>query len=284
MSIMNTNTNDEQAKLWNTLAGQAWVQEQEVLDRLYKPFEDLLVDAVTAAGPRRRVLDVGCGTGATTVAIARRLGPAARCVGVDISEPMIAAAHARAERDRVPADFIRANVQDHAFEPASFDTIVSRFGVMFFDDPIAAFANLRRAATDDAVLRAITWRGPEENPFMTTAERAAAPLLPMLPTRRPDAPGQFGFANAQRVSSILRESGWADVDIQPIDVQCTMPEPALISYLTKFGPVGRVFPELDAPTRAQVIALVRAAFDPYVHGTDVRFIAACWMTGARGTR
>ncbi len=278
------NTKDEQAKLWNTVAGNAWVAEQDVLDRLYKPFEDLLIDALTATGPRSRVLDVGCGTGATTVAIARRLGPAARCIGVDISEPMITAARARAARDHVAAEFIRANAQDHAFEPASFDAIVSRFGVMFFDDPIAAFTNLRRAATENAVFRATSWRHPDENPFMTTAERAAAPLLPLLPPRLVDAPGQFGLATAQRVSSILRESGWSENDIQPIDVECRMPESALIPYLTKFGPIGRVFPGLDKQTRAQVVATVRPAFDPSVHGNEVRFMTACWMVGAKGAR
>jgi SAM-dependent methyltransferase len=278
------NATDEQAKLWNGTAGSAWVEAQDVLDRLYKPFENLLVDAVTAAGSRSRVLDVGCGTGGTTIAIARHLGPASQCLGVDISEPMIAAARARSERERVPSQFVVANAQTYAFEPASLDTIVSRFGVMFFDDSVAAFANLRRAATDDAVLRVITWRKPEDNAFMTTAERAALPLLPTLPPRKPDAPGQFAFANDQRVANILRESGWADVDIQPIDVECTMPEPALVPYLTRFGPVGRVFGDLDEETRSRVIATARAACDPYVHGNEVRFIAGCWMVSARGTR
>ena len=108
---------------------------------------------------------------------------------------MIAAARARAERERTPADFVCADAEVHAFEPASFDTIISRFGVMFFDDPVRAFANLRRAARDDARVRCIAWRSAADNPFMTTAERAAAPLLPTLPARRPDAPGQFAFAN-----------------------------------------------------------------------------------------
>ena len=278
------NATDEQAKLWNGRAGHAWVETQDVLDRLYKPFEDLLVDAVVAAGSRRRVLDVGCGTGGTTIAIARRLEAVSSCLGVDISQPMIAAARARAERERVPAEFVCANAQDYAFESASIDMIVSRFGVMFFDDSIKAFANLRRAATDNAVLRVITWRRPQDNAFMTTAEQAAAPLLPAMPPRQPDAPGQFAFANEQRVASILRESGWVDIDIQPIDVECTMPESALVTYVTRFGPVGRIFPDLDEQMRAKVIATARAACDPYVHGTEVRFTAGCWMVGARGAR
>jgi SAM-dependent methyltransferase len=159
-----TRIEDEQEALWNGPAGRAWVDEQEVLDRVLRPFEELLVGA--AAG---RVLDVGCGTGSTTVAFARKTG--ARCVGVDISEPMLRFARARAEREGVAVEFVRADAQTYAFEPGSFDRILSRFGVMFFGDPVRAFANLRRAGGE---LRFVAWRSANENPFMTTAERAAA--------------------------------------------------------------------------------------------------------------
>jgi SAM-dependent methyltransferase len=166
-------TASDQTTLWNGVAGCAWVELQGSLDRIFQPFEDLLSEAVSLkrGGP---VLDVGCGTGSTTVAVARLLEAKARCIGIDISEPMLTAARARAERERIPASFICANAQTHEFETASFDLIISRFGVMFFDDPIRAFANLRRAATDGADLRFIAWRNAAENPFMTTAERAAA--------------------------------------------------------------------------------------------------------------
>ncbi|OJH42013.1 class I SAM-dependent methyltransferase [Cystobacter ferrugineus] len=273
-------TDDEQTKLWNGLAGRAWVEAQELLDQMFKPLEDLLVEAVSA-GSGRQVLDVGCGTGSTTLAIARQLGAEGRCIGIDISDPMITSARARAERESTPASFIRANAQNHAFEPASFDMIISRFGVMFFDDFVRAFANLKRAAKDDAELRFIAWRSPAENPFMTTAERAAAPLLPNVPARRPDAPGQFAFADQRRVHRILEESGWAEIDIRPIDIACTLPEKELVRYLTRLGPLGLVLQEADDQTRTQVIETVRAAFEPYVHGAEVRFTAACWMVRAR---
>lgn len=273
-------TEDEQTRLWNGHAGRAWVETQEVLDSMFKPFEDLLVEAVSADS-RGRVLDVGCGTGSTTLAVARWLGAKGHCVGLDISEPMIAAARVRAERETTPASFIHANAQSHAFEPASFDQIISRFGVMFFDDPVQAFANLRRAARPGAELRFIAWRSAAENPFMTTAERAAAPLLPNLPARRPDAPGQFAFADPRRVSSILEDSGWGEIDLQPIDVACTLPEKELVRYLTRLGPVGMLLQEADDRTREQVIETVRAAFEPYVHGAEVRFTAACWRVSAR---
>jgi SAM-dependent methyltransferase len=275
-------TDDEQAARWNGPAGHAWVEAQAMVDEMFRPLEELLVEAVSAEGAGH-VLDVGCGTGGTTVAVARRLGPAGRCVGIDLSEPMITAARARAEREGAPASFIRADAQDHAFEPATFDAIISRFGVMFFSDSVKAFSNLRRAASNEAELRFIAWRSPAENPFMTTSERAAAPFLPDLPTRRPDEPGQFAFADPDRVRHLLERSGWAGIDIQPIDVTCTLPERELVGYFTRFGPLGLALPEADEQTRAQVIETVRAAFETYVQGTEVRYTAACWMVSARAS-
>jgi ubiquinone/menaquinone biosynthesis C-methylase UbiE len=236
-------TDDEQTRLWNGRAGRAWVEGQELLDHMFKPFEELLVEAASAASAGR-MLDVGCGTGSTTLAVARLQPAKGRCIGIDISDPMIAAARARAEREGTPASFIRANAQIHAFEPESFDMIISRFGVMFFDDPVRAFANLRRAARGDAEFRFIAFRSAAENPFMTTAERTAAPLLPNLPARRPDAPGQFAFADPRRVNSILEESGWAEIERR-------LRQPRL-DYLTR-------------------------------QGAEVRFTAACWMVGARAS-
>ena len=272
-------TNDKQVTLWNGPAGRAWVETQELLDQVFKPFEQQLVQAVADRG-EGQVLDVGCGTGATTLAAATLLESRGRCTGIDISEPMIGAARIRADRESTPATFICANAQVYPFEPESFHMIISRFGVMFFDDAIQAFANLRRAATDDAEIRFIVWRSAADNPFMTTAERAAAPLLPNLPPRQPDAPGQFAFADRGRVHSVLEESGWEQIRIQPLDVTCTLAESDLVRYLTRLGPVGLALADTDDRTRAQVIQTVRAAFEPYVHGDEVRFTAACWMASA----
>jgi SAM-dependent methyltransferase len=270
---------DAQAVRWNGAAGRNWVDAQALLDRVFKPFEDLLVDAA-AERPGGPVLDVGCGTGATTVAIARALGAGARCAGIDISEPMLAAARARAEREGTPVEFIHGDAEAHPFESNGFGTIVSRFGVMFFDDPVSAFANLRRAASSDGRLIVIAWRSAADNPFMTTAERAAAPLLPDLPARRPDEPGQFAFADALRARSLLERSGWTGIAVEPIDVACSFPERELIPYVTRLGPVGLALRDADDAFRARVAEAVRPAFDPYVAGEDVRFTAACWMIGA----
>jgi SAM-dependent methyltransferase len=279
MTVQNQTTPD-QATIWNTTSGCAWVENQPLLDQLLEPFEDALMSAIRA-GSDDRVLDVGCGTGGTTLAAARLLGDKGQCTGIDISEPMLAFARTRAAREKVSAKFICADAQTYAFDAGSFDTIISRFGVMFFADPIAAFANLRRAAAKDAKLCFIAWRGAADNPFMTTAERAAAPLFPNIPPRNPEGPGQFAFADPQRVERILAQSGWTDIELQPLNVVCSMPEHELIGYFTKFGPLGQTLHQADEATRNRVISTVRAAFDAYVHGSEVRFDAGAWVVTAR---
>lgn len=272
--------NKEQAALWNGVAGRAWVESQDLLDQMFQPIQDILLQAVSAdAG--QRILDVGCGTGSTTLALARQVGASGRCVGIDISEPMINAARASAARAESTASFICDDAQKHAFAPGSFDVIVSRFGVMFFEDPVAAFSNLRLAAGSNASMQLYAWRGPEENPFMITAERTAASILPNIPVRRADEPGQFAFANRSRTHHILDASGWSEIEIEPIDIPCSFPEKGLLRYLTQLGPLGRFFQEADEQTRQQLINTVRAAFEPYVDGDAVRFVAACWKVGAR---
>lgn len=273
-------TPQEPAEFWNGRAGCSWVESQGLLDGLFRPLEEMLRETV-ARRPSARVLDIGCGTGGTTLAAARQLGAVGSATGVDVSEPMIAAARERADREGIAVRFLRADAQTHGFDPDAFDLLISRFGVMFFPDPVAAFANLRRAAADEAELHLIVWREREQNPFMTAAERAAAPLLPNLAPHPPDAPGQFGFADPDRVRSILSTAGWTGIEIEPADFPCAMPEPDLLPYLTRLGPVARALGEADEQTRARVIETIRPAFDPFVSGDTVGFTAACWTIAAR---
>ncbi len=274
----NAPVNADQTALWNGTGGRAWVVNQAALDRMFQPFEPILMEAVRP-GAAQCVLDVGCGTGAITLAAAQRLD-GGECIGLDISGPMLAVARARAAQAGLPARFIEADAQTHAFAQASVDCILSRFGVMFFENPVTAFTNLRQAARPGATMRVIAWRSPAENPFMTTAERAAAPLLPAIAPRQPDAPGQFAFADRQRVGTILAQSGWADAEIRPIDVPCVLAAQDLIGYISWLGPVGQQLRLADDATRARIVDTVRAAFEPFVHGDEVRFVAACWQIDA----
>lgn len=269
-----------QAGFWNGGAGHAWVEEQDLIDRMFGPIEALLVGAV-APGQALRALDVGCGAGATTLALARRLGPDARCTGIDISAPMVEAARRRAAAAGLAVDFLRADAQRQPFAPGSTDLVVSRFGVMFFDDPVAAFANLRRGARAGARLRFVAWRGPEENPFMTAAERAARPLLPNLPERVPDEAGQFGFAREERMRAVLGQAGWEDLAFEAVDIACGFPVAGLPGWLGRMGPVGRALEGADPALRRKVLARVRPAFDRFVDTGMVRFTAACWLATGR---
>ncbi|NBW11088.1 MAG: class I SAM-dependent methyltransferase [Caulobacteraceae bacterium] len=265
--------------LWNTRGGSAWVDLQPMLDAMFQPFEALLAEAIPEGA--RRVLDVGCGAGATTLALAKRLGDGGTCTGLDVSEALVDLARRRAEAEGVAgARFVVGDGQRHDFGDARFDAVVSRFGVMFFDDPETAFARLRAATGDGAAMTLIVWRGPEDNPFMTAAERAAAPLLPELKPIDTDGPGQFGFADPERVRSLLRPS-WGEVEIQPLDVDCTITAADLETYAVRMGRVAHLLPDLEPERRDAVIAAVRDGFAPFVTGDTTGFTAACWIV--RGT-
>jgi SAM-dependent methyltransferase len=273
--------NQDQVALWNDASGRAWVEMQQVLDRMLAPFETPLIDAAFP-GQGGRVLDVGCGAGATTLAMARRLQTSGSCLGADISGPLLVAAKARAAAEGIStASFVQADAQTHAFDADSFDAVISRFGVMFFDDPVAAFDNIRRAVRIGGKLAFVAWRSPAENPFMTTAKRAAEPLLTNLPAPDPNAPGQFAFADGDRVRRILESSGWSDIDLGRLDVEGTAPEPGLLSYATRLGPVGLALREMnDEALRARVTAAVHAAFRPYIKNGVARFGMATWLVTA----
>ncbi|WP_020108635.1 class I SAM-dependent methyltransferase [Nocardia sp. 348MFTsu5.1] len=271
----------EQAARWNGPSAQTWIENQDLLDRLYRPFEDLLVRFVGDVSSHR-VLDIGCGTGSTTLAAARAIS--GRAVGVDISEPMIAVARERAHSERVGAEFVCGDVQSRNFSEAQFDTVISRFGVMFFSDPVAAFRNIHEAAEGGSHLRMIVWRNPDSNDIMVIAERAAASLLPDVPPRQPgtpETPGQFAFADPALVTPILEASGWRDITVEPLDVELSLPRPDMLRYVTTFGPVGGQLGTVDKATHGQVIDRLADAFTLFEVGPDVRYRAACWVVSAQ---
>ncbi|MGF1476189.1 MAG: class I SAM-dependent methyltransferase [Geminicoccaceae bacterium] len=207
------------------------------------------------------MVDVGCGNGTTTQSIARALSSRGLCTGIDLSKPMILNARARALAANLPIEFIHADVAEHPFRNATFDVFASRFGVMFFADPVKAFANLRSAASGRARLVFIVWRGPEENAFVTAAQRAAAPLLPKGPVRDPEAPGPFSLANPDHVRAVLSASGWTDIELRSIDMPCAFKNTDLDLFLAKLVPIGHDLQSLEDHVRAEITRTVRAAYE-----------------------
>lgn len=271
-------TSEDQAALWNGEMGQTWVEMARVTDELFEPLTAPLREVAEAGASA--LLDVGCGAGFTTLALARELGPEARTVGADISGPLLVAARDRAGAAGVPIEFIFGDAQTFDFEPASFDLIVSRLGVMFFADPVAAFANLRRAATEGARLRFICWRDPAENPFMTLTARATKGLLD-LPARIPNTPGPYGLADAERTRGILADAGWAAVEVRPFDPTCTMPAAELMTFFTRIGPLREALAEADEELREAALDAVRTAAQMFVDGDRASFDPALWIVDAR---
>lgn len=269
----------DMAAYWDR-AGRVWVEHQALLDRIMAPIAQAVVDA---AGPvnGEAVLDVGCGSGATTFAAAWRVGPTGRAVGVDISPALVELARTRAGEDGIEsAQFLLADAQAHAFQP-EFDAIVSRFGVMFFPDPVAAFANLRTALKPGGKLAFAAWRSPEENPLSQVPLRAAAPFLPETPRFEKDAPGRFAFADPDRVRDILADAGWRDIAIAPLDTTAPLSFDELMTMSLRVGPLNPILKDADEDLRDTVWDAVAIALEPYVKEGVAQMTSACWLVTAQ---
>ncbi len=278
-SMSAKNSDRDMAAYWDR-AGRVWVEHQALLDRIMAPIAQAVVDA---AGPVNggTVLDIGCGSGATTFMAAWRTGPTGRAVGVDISPALVELARRRAGEDGVEGvEFLLADAQTHAFEPA-FDTMVSRFGVMFFPDPVAAFANLRTALKPGGKLAFAAWRSPEENPLSQVPLQAAAPFLPETPKFEKDAPGRFAFADQGRVRGILAEAGWREIEIAPLDTEAPLSFDELLTMSLRVGPLNPILKDADEDLRDTVWDAVAIALEPYVKDGVAQMTSACWLVTAK---
>ena len=175
--------NADQIAYWNGPGGQHWADRQQVQDILLAPVADLLLDRARPA-PGERIVDVGCGCGATTSALAQRAGPAGHVLGIDISGPMLARARQLAPAG-LPVDFELADATIYPFASGGFDLLVSRFGVMFFAEPALSFANMRRALRPSGRLAFACWREPRDNPWLMLPLQAAYRHVPKLPQLGP---------------------------------------------------------------------------------------------------
>jgi SAM-dependent methyltransferase len=278
--------NAKQREYWNDRPGDAWTRHQARLDRQIRPHGlRALETAAPAAG--ERALDVGCGCGDTSLELARRVGAGGVVLGVDLSRAMVARARERAaEAGLRHVEFREADAQTADLGEAGFDLAFSRFGVMFFEDPVAAFANLRRALRPGGRLAFVCWQALAANPWVTVPIAALVPVLGPPPSADPDAPGPFAFGDPARVRRILEGAGFAQIGIRGEELRMTLGGGGLddaVELFTEIGPVAtllREHPERDrlAPRVGDVL---RAALAPYAdHGT-VAMTSAIWVVEAR---
>lgn len=265
---------------WNDAGGDVWVEHQVLLDRINQPVGDSVAERA-APGAGARVLDVGCGAGATTLDMARRVGPEGLSTGIDVSEALLELGRRRARAAGVAnVDFVRADAGSHAFGEAAFEAAISRYGVMFFEDPDAAFANLRRAVRPGGGLTFACWRGAADNPLSLAPLEAAAPFLPEPPTIPAEGPGRFAFADADRVRGILDRSGWRRVDIEPLDVATPVSFDELMILSLRLGLLSTLLPGQDEAVRRRIAEAVAVRLEAYVEDGRVPMTAACWLVTA----
>jgi ubiquinone/menaquinone biosynthesis C-methylase UbiE len=269
----------EQAAYWNGPGGQGWLATYH--QRIERSIADLGKDALAAANARagEHVIDVGCGMGGTTADLARAVGPTGHVLGADISEPLIDSARSHRVDN---ATFVIGDATTYPFKEAAYDLVFSRFGVMFFGDPVAAFKNLRRALKPTGRLVFLAWRTPQENPWGHVPLRAAAPFLPPMPRPGPEDPGQYSFGDRARVERILKEAGFATPGIAPIDRPIWLGNTAaeVAETIGRFGPMARAFADAEPAAIEKARAAIAEALVPHQGPDGVMLPGACWLVRA----
>jgi SAM-dependent methyltransferase len=279
--------NTEQIEYWNGEAGRRWAQDDETMARLLRPISQALLDHASLEGCKN-ALDVGCGGGSQSLMLAQRLGAGARVLGVDISEPMLEVARSKAGTpagsERASVEFLRADAAAHAFPPGSFDLLFSRFGVMFFDDPEAAFTNLRGALQPRGRLAFSCWQSVKNNDWVRIPLQAALQHLPPPEPPPPNAPGPFAFADPKRVESILQGAGFSEVALHPFSTTLRISEaqglPEAVRELARIGPVSRLLTEQPQAVLDTVFPAIEEALKPYFREGALDLQAAVWLVTA----
>jgi SAM-dependent methyltransferase len=274
--------NARMAEDWNEQVGKTWAMLHRRLDKQIAPIG---AAAMAKAGfaPGQSVLDIGCGCGETTFEIAARIAPG-RVLGADISATLLAIAREdAAAKGLANADFVETDAQTHGFKP-EYDIVFSRFGVMFFEDPAAAFANIRTALKPGGRLAFCCWRAPAENVWLSLPMQAAGHLLPPLPPSDPTAPGPFAFADGARVRRILEGAGFKDVRVDPLDLRIGSEglEDTVFTSL-RMGPLGAALRQTgaDDELKAKVEAAIREGLRPHLVDGVVTLPAAVWIVSAK---
>ncbi|HEY1447873.1 MAG TPA: class I SAM-dependent methyltransferase [Caulobacteraceae bacterium] len=278
---MSDASNAAQAEYWNETAGPTWVELQDQLDRMIEPM-GLAGLAALAPALGEAILDIGCGCGRTTFQIAEAVGTSGMVVGADISATMLAEARARAiPPTAAHPQFREVDAQTGDLGRAKFDAAFSRFGVMFFADPVAAFGNIRSALKSGGRLIFVCWRSLAENPWMRVPLEAALPLLPPLPPPDPTAPGPYALADPARVRQILEAAGFHSLEIVPFDADVGGDDlDGSVALTFRIGPLAAALRE-HPQHRAEVTDAVRQALSAYVTSEGVMMPGGVWLVTTR---
>jgi 2-polyprenyl-3-methyl-5-hydroxy-6-metoxy-1,4-benzoquinol methylase len=273
----------DQIEYWNQEGGAAWTARQESWDVTMKPISDAALIRA-AVEPAERAIDIGCGCGATTLDLARLVGPQGRVLGVDVSKPMLDRARARGAGN--PAvSFAEADATTYPFEPGAADLLFSRHGVMFFPEPERAFANLRGALKKDGRVAFSCFRTAKQNPLVTTLLAAVTEFVPPLPQLNPEDPGPFAFADPARVQRILGNAGFKAVALEPVDLQLDIGSgqglDEAVANSREIGPASRALNGQSPEIRAKAEANIRAALTPLQKDGKILLGAAIWIVTAR---
>jgi ubiquinone/menaquinone biosynthesis C-methylase UbiE len=278
--------NAEQREYWNGEAGERWAQQDEMMAALLEPIARSLLEHADLSGVRGAV-DIGCGGGSQSLLLAERLGPSGRVLGVDISGPLLAVARERAATASANAaamDFVHADATSYTFEPGAFDLLFSRFGVMFFDDPVAAFTNLRSALGANGKLAFTCWQSVQDNPWIWLALQAALRFVPPPEAADPDAPGPFSFADPSRLKSVLGDAGFRDIAIEhhPVTLRWAAADTLAgnVAGLIQMGPVSSLLVDQDDTVRQQVLEAVVEVMGEFYHDDALNLPAAAWLVTA----
>jgi SAM-dependent methyltransferase len=274
-----------QAEYWNDAGGLSWVDGQAQLDVQLAQFGALAIEAA-AVQSGEVVLDVGCGCGATTEELTSLVAPSGRVVGLDVSAPMLARASERLAGR--PVELLLGDAATFALPARSFDVLFSRFGVMFFDEPVAAFAHLRGALKLGGRVAMVVWQSLSANSWVTVPIAAVADIVEVPALGSAGEPGPFSFSDHHGVLTMLRAAGYTDVEITGHEMDLTvgggLPLPAAVEFTIDHGPLRRVLASASTDVRAAAADRIAAALSAYEEPSGVRMPAAIWVITARTDR
>ena len=274
--------NHDQKEFWNDIKGKLWVEMQERIDSMLSPFGE---KALRTLNPQKgeKILEIGCGTGTMTLALAEHVKTSGKILAADISHPMLELAISRGKAAPLKCiSFVEADAQVYTFPTGQFDALFSRFGVMFFEDPIAAFRNFHGAVRKGGRLVYVCWADRKDNPWIRIPTGASKEFLEIPPPPETDAPGQFAMEREARVREILGKAGWSKIELERFDIDHSLGQNVqdAAGFISKMGPMSEPFALAGNRTKQKCLEAIQCALKPYENSTGVQMRFGTWIVSA----